>query len=149
MTEEIRVVDPDTGGEKGAKPYQFYTIPWEAMKEIAHVFYMGGRKYEPYNFHRGYRWSLSYDALHRHLGEFWNGTDWNTESFEDRETGEHTEFRVRHIAQAAWHCIVLTFFSIANKGTDDRPNHENDEPSQPVFAFREKDMDSVEWIDGV
>lgn len=118
--QEVRVVS-ETGGAKGLKPIQFYTIPFEAMKEIAKVFYMGGRKYEPYNFRLGYDWSLSYDALQRHLGEFWSGNDENTETFKDRESGEQVVFTVKHIACAAWHAIILTFFSITGRGKDDRP----------------------------
>lgn len=115
------VTDPETGGMKGQKPFQFYTIPWEAMKAISEVFYMGGRKYEPYNFRQGFAWSLSYDALQRHLGAFWNREEINEECFEDRETHEPVTFRVLHIACAAWHAIILTFFAITGRGTDDRP----------------------------
>lgn len=120
MTEEVKVIS-ETGGAKGAKPIQFYTIPWEALKEIGRVFYMGGRKYGPYNFRKGYAWSLSYDALHRHLGAFWNREEDNEESFKDFESGEKLVFTVKHIACAAWHAIILTFFSLTGRGTDDRP----------------------------
>lgn len=109
MNEETLVVDEVTGGKKGSKPVQLHAIPWESLQELGRVFSFGASKYGDYNFRLGYRWSLNFDALQRHLFAFWNREDRDTES------GFH------HLAHAAWHTLVLLYFSITGKGTDDRP----------------------------
>ena len=106
---EVRVTSP-TGGEKGQKDVRLHALPWEAMSELGRVFAFGEQKYDDYNFRKGYAWSLSFDAMSRHLGAFWNRAD------RDKESGLH------HLAHAAWHCLVLLFFSITERGSDDRPN---------------------------
>lgn len=107
--DETIIIDEDTGGMKGAKPIRLHAIPWEALAELGRVFAFGETKYKDYNFRRGYAWSLSYDALQRHLWAFWNRED------NDQESGLH------HAAHACWHCLVLCFFSLTKRGTDDRP----------------------------
>lgn len=105
---EVRVVDPVTGGMKGQKLTQMGALDPKALIEVGKVAGYGGIKYERYNFCKGYKWSLSYDALQRHLMAFWDGEDIDPES------------GLRHLAAAAWHCLALLTFSIRGKGTDDR-----------------------------
>ena len=76
---------------------------------VAEVAGFGGAKYDRYNFPKGYRWSLSFDALQRHLLAYWGGQD------NDEESG------LPHLAHAAWHCLALTAFMDRELGTDDRP----------------------------
>lgn len=110
-SEEIRVVDPTTGGVKGQKDCQLGALDPLALVEVGKVAGFGGIKYERYNFAKGYKWSLSYDALQRHLMAFWAGENTDPES------------KLSHVAHAAWHCLALLTFSLRNKGTDDRfPN---------------------------
>lgn len=109
MTDEIRVTDPDTGGQKGQKLERFDLIPWDAITELARHFGRGARKYQDRNWERGYRWSLSYSALIRHLTQWWQGEDL------DEETGTN------HLIAVAWHALVLWWFQKHHKGTDDRP----------------------------
>lgn len=106
--EEVRVKDPATGGEKGQKLCQMGALDPQSLMEVGKVAGYGGIKYERYNFAKGYKWSLSYDALQRHLMAFWNGED------RDGESGLY------HLAHAAWHCLALLTFVIRGKGTDDR-----------------------------
>jgi Domain of unknown function (DUF5664) len=109
MTQEVRVTDPVTGGQKGAKLAELGAIDPNALMRVAEVAGYGGAKYERYNFLKGYRWSLSYDALQRHLHAFWSG------EYNDPESG------LPHLAHAAWHCLALIAFNERNRGTDDRP----------------------------
>ena len=106
--DEVRVTDPVTGGEKGQKQAQLGGIDPLALLELAKVAGYGNTKYERYNFAKGYKWSLSYDALQRHLMAFWSGEDKDTES------------GLYHVAQASWHCLALLSFLLREKGTDDR-----------------------------
>ena len=64
---ETRIVDPVTGGEKGQKDVQLHCIPWEALEILGKVYTFGREKYADYNFRKGYNWSLSFDAMQRHL----------------------------------------------------------------------------------
>ena len=102
-------VTSETGGEKDQKPLQLHAIPWEALSELGRVYAFGAGKYENYNFRKGYDWSLTYDAMQRHMGAFWNRED------NDEESGLH------HLAHAVWHGFTLLFFSLTERGKDDRP----------------------------
>jgi hypothetical protein len=105
---EARTVDPVTGGEKGVKPAQMSQLDPTALLEIGEVAEFGSRKYDRYNFARGYDWSKSYDALHRHIGAWWSGENLDPES------------GLSHLAHAAWHCHTLLLFERAGLGTDNR-----------------------------
>ena len=108
ITNEVRIVDPNTGGMKGQKLCEMGAIDPLALWAVGEVAGFGGIKYERYNFVKGYKWSLSYDALQRHLMQFWSGETIDPES------------GLPHLASAAWHCLALLTFSLRGKGTDDR-----------------------------
>ncbi len=108
LTGEVRVTDPNTGGQKGQKLAQVSALDPMAIYSVGEVAGFGAQKYERYNFAKGYRWSLSYDAMQRHLMAFWNGEDYDPES------------GLPHVAHAAWHCLALLTFFIRERGTDDR-----------------------------
>ena len=110
INDEIRIIDSITGGEKGQKNVRLHAAPWESLAELGRVFTFGEDKYDDYNFRKGYKWSLSFDALQRHVWAFWNREDRDAES------------SLHHMAHAAWHTLILLFFSITGRGTDDRPN---------------------------
>jgi hypothetical protein len=79
-----------------------------AMLELARVYGYGEEKYARYNYLKGYPWSLSVDALFRHLLAFLAGED------RDPESG------LLHTAHAAWHALTLTAYIQREIGTDDR-----------------------------
>lgn len=105
---EVRVTDPDTGGQKGRKPERYDLIPFEALDELARVYGMGAEKYEAHNYLLGFDWSLSLGALLRHVTAWGKGED------RDPESG------LSHLAHAAWHCFALMMFQAHHRGTDDR-----------------------------
>lgn len=107
-TNETRVVDPDTGGAKGQKPCQLGAVDPLALQFLGLVAGMGANKYGRNNYTLGYRWSLSFDALLRHVLAFWAGED------NDPESG------LPHLAHAAFHCLALITFAERGLGTDDR-----------------------------
>ena len=106
---ETRIVDPDTGGQKGQKLARFDLLPVEALWEIAEHFGRGAEKYADRNWERGYKWSLSYAALMRHLTAWWGGEEF------DEETGSH------HLAAVGFHAMVLLTFIHTHPEGDDRP----------------------------
>lgn len=106
---EVEVVDPTTGGRKNQKPEQYSLIPVGALAEVARVYAMGAAKYSRENWRLGYDWHLSYDALQRHLNEFWAGND------RDSDSG------LIHVAHAVFHCFTLITYLQEGLGTDDRP----------------------------
>lgn len=105
--QEVRIVDPNTGGEKGSKLARFSLIPPEAEWALAEHYGKGSKKYADRNWEKGYKWSLSLDALRRHLGQFLQGERY------DQETGSH------HLIAVAWHAIALFIFDIRKLGTND------------------------------
>ena len=109
MSDEVRVTDPKTGGQKGTKPERFGLIPWEALGYVARVYAFGAKKYSDHNWRKGYAWSLSFDALFRHASAPMCG-EWF-----DEESG------LPHLAHAVFHCLTLMVFYMFALGTDDRP----------------------------
>jgi hypothetical protein len=105
---ETRVVDPDTGGEKGLKDEVEGDICPKALIQVARVCGFGRKKYSRANYLKGYAWSSSYDAMQRHLKAFWAGEEINDES------------GIHHLAHGAWHALALLAFVIRKVGKDDR-----------------------------
>lgn len=114
------MVDPVTGGEKGAKEERFSLIPPAFLWELAHHFGVGARKYADRNWEAGYKWSLSYDALQRHVHQWLMGEKL------DPETGTH------HLICAAWHCCALFIFDRRGLGTNDITKEEKQAYGAPV-----------------
>jgi hypothetical protein len=106
-TREHRVTSA-TGGEKGQKDARLGALDAVSLIELAKVGGMGEEKYSRFNYLKGYAWSLSVDALYRHLLAFLSGEDC------DEESG------LPHTAHAAWHALCLTSFLKRGIGTDDR-----------------------------
>lgn len=129
---EVRVTDPETGGQKGQKPARFDLIP-PAIWEVAELYGKGAAKYTEYgectcrapvhepgcpalvvtqtgdwNWRQGYAWSLSYAAMQRHANLFWSGED------VDPETG------CGHMASVVFHALALMTFALEHPEKDDR-----------------------------
>lgn len=105
--EEVRVTDPITGGQKGKKIARFSLIPSEFLWALAEHYGKGAFKYEDRNWERGYNWSLSVDALQRHLHQWLQG------EVCDEETGTN------HLIAVAWHACALFIFQRRGLGKDD------------------------------
>ena len=118
-TDEVRTVDPDTGGEKGAKLARFDLIPVGPLWALAEVYGYGCKKYSDRNWEKGYKWSLSYAALQRHLSMFWDGHELDAES------------GLPHLAHAAWHCMALMEWGETHPEKDDRSS--SLAPPEPAF----------------
>ena len=108
---EVRVTDPTTGGQKGSKGARFSLFASGPLWELAEHFGVGAKKYADRNWEKGYDWHLSFDAVQRHLWQFWNGED------RDPETGS------KHVIAAMWHCMALAWFMDHRREKDDRPKH--------------------------
>lgn len=106
--DEVRITSA-TGGQKGQKSARLGGGDPLAFMELARVYGFGEEKYDRYNYLKGYRWSLSVDALLRHLFAFLSGED------RDPESG------LLHTAHVAWHGQTLTSFILRGIGEDDRP----------------------------
>lgn len=114
--EEVRIVDPVTGGAKGSKPARFDLIPPDALWEVAEVYGAGcNGKYEPRNWEKGYAWGLSFASLNRHIKLFEMGERIDNGTPDNPGTGKH------HMACAVFHALALLAFDLRGIGTDDRP----------------------------
>jgi hypothetical protein len=104
---EVRITS-ETGGEKGSKPSQLGTIDPVALLHLGEVSGFGAKKYAAFNYLKGYDWRLSFDAMQRHMLQFWAGED------RDEESG------LLHPAHAAWHGLAMTSFVLRGVGEDTR-----------------------------
>ncbi len=145
---EERITSP-TGGQKGRKSARFGGGDPLAMQELALVYGMGEEKYDRYNYLKGYKWSLSVDALFRHLFAFLAGEDRDEctvhpgQHAYDPETCDGSG--LLHTAHAAWHAMTLTSFLLRHVGEDDRApvagpsiydeDWGQDEPGTPMDEF--------------
>lgn len=105
---ETIITDPRTGGQKASKPSQLGLIDPVALIELGNVAGFGALKYDKFNYLRGYDYSLSYNAMMRHMNSYWAGED------TDPETDCH------HMAHASWHGLALVSFDLRGLGNDDR-----------------------------
>jgi hypothetical protein len=106
--DETRITSA-SGGQKGQKQARFGGGDPLAYMELARVYGFGEEKYDRYNYLKGYEFSLSIDALFRHLFAFIGGED------RDPESG------LLHTAHVAWHGQTLSSFLLRGVGVDDRP----------------------------
>lgn len=118
---EVRVVDPVTGGAKGSKDVQYGRLP-RSLRQVAKHFTIGSKKYPDVapgraNWSLGYDWSLGYNALQRHINDWWFGEDL------DGETGSN------HLTAVAFHALTLLEMQTEGLGSDDRPVHTADRRS--------------------
>lgn len=104
---ETITTDPITGGQKGSKLARFSLIPRDFLWTLAEHYGRGALKYDDRNWERGYKWSLSVDALERHLNQWLLGED------NDSETGSS------HLVAVAWHAIALWWWHKRGLGTND------------------------------
>lgn len=109
-SEEIRVTNEKTGGEKGSKIERYDLVPVDPLRWLATLYGKGAAKYSERNWEKGYDWSLSYAAMQRHLNAFWEGQDF------DEETG------VPHLTNAAFHAFALVTFMTTHPELDNRPS---------------------------
>lgn len=115
---ETIVADEKTGGQKGTKLARFSLIPPEFTWDLAKHYGLGARKYADRNWERGYKWSLSLDALQRHVHQFALGEKYDNHTDAcGPDCVEHTGSH--HLIAAAWHCIALFIFDIRGLGTND------------------------------
>lgn len=124
---EVRMTDPETGGQKGVKVERFDLIPAEAHRQLALVYGAGAMKYDDDNWRKGYKWRWSLGALERHLNAWKRG-----ENF-DAELSERAGEPVSHLAAVMWHAAALMTFYNEGLGTDDIPEREIQVPlASPV-----------------
>ena len=89
-------------------------MPACVREQIGIAYGCGAHKYSRDNFRRGYKWSLSIDAMERHWAQWLGGESWHTDpSFPPGA-------QVHHLASAIWHLCCLLFFELMGRGEDDR-----------------------------
>lgn len=122
--EEIRVKDPETGGEKGRKALELGFVDSVALEELGRVASYGTKKYSPFNYLKGYSWMLNINAMYRHILKFLGGED---RDFSVCDNHEEWSFEcpdcgsgLLHVVHASWHGLALASFILRKRGTDDR-----------------------------
>lgn len=124
---EVRVTSA-TGGQKGQKNIRLGGADPIAMLELGRVYGVGETKYDRFNYLKGYAWSLSIDALKRHLLAFESGQEYDECTVHPGQHGDAHVFDpdvcdgsgLLHTAHVAWHGLALTSFLMRGIGEDDR-----------------------------
>lgn len=120
MSEEVRVTNETTGGQKGSKLARYDLVPGKPLLELAELYGMGAKKYADRNWERGYDWNLSFAALQRHAWAFWNGEDLIPQT-PDGEPDDPTA-GAKHMIAVAWHALALAQFMDERRELDTRPH---------------------------
>ena len=107
-SDEDRITNPVTGGQKGRKLARFDLVPAIPLYRLAEHYGRGARKYEDRNWERGYEWSLSFGAMMRHAWAWWHGEEL------DEDTGSH------HLDAVSFHAFALREFIETHPELDDR-----------------------------
>lgn len=95
-----------TGGAKGQKILRYDLIPSEALEEVARCYGVGATKYAPNNWKLGYAYSLSLASLERHLHEWKQGRQDDSEGY-------------KHLAAVVFHALTLIYRDKAQTEWDD------------------------------
>jgi hypothetical protein len=151
-TRETRLVSP-TGGEKGAKEIRLGGADPIAMLELGRVYGMGERKYARFNYLKGYPWSLSIDALKRHLLAYEAGQDYDECSTHPGQHDDDHEYDpatcdgsgLLHTSHVAWHGLTLTSFLLRGIGQDDRFKAAEIVAAEPQFQNEVHGMSREDW----
>ena len=111
------VTNSESGGKKGRNLLRYGLVPFEMIRALARHYGIGALKYDDDNWRKGYEWSLSYDALMRHL-EAWRGGESTTvERFE--KEGQKYAFETHHLIAVIWQATALYCFERWGIGKDD------------------------------
>lgn len=124
-----------TGGQKAGNDVRMSLVPVRELMEVAELYGKGANKYEAHNWTRGYEWSKSYDALWRHMAEFWAGNE-----IDDGEGGTG----LPHLTCAAFHVFTLLYFSKHHRALDDR----HIPPPTPVGTVESGVLRIKTWLPG-
>lgn len=90
-------------------------VPLGPLSELAKVYTSGANRYGDRNWEQGMSFSRCYAAAQRHLLAFWNGSEIDIDTGEDK---------VKHLAAAAWNIFALLHYSqvqTLRDQFDDRP----------------------------
>ncbi|QSM01128.1 hypothetical protein SEA_NANOSMITE_83 [Mycobacterium phage Nanosmite] len=116
------ITTSSTGGQKAGNNVRMSLVPKEIL-EVAELYGKGAEKYDDHNWMLGYEWSKSFDALNRHLWEWWSG-----EEFDNGEGGTGLE----HLTAVVFHALALMYFRKNHPDFDDRPHTVLAKRQQPV-----------------
>lgn len=106
MTEETKCVNEGTKHDGGKIPVEL--LPTQALEEIAKVLDFGQRKYDRFNWAKGFKWSRLIGAAMRHLFAWQRGEDLDPES------------GLSHLAHLGCCVLFLLQHQLSSLGEDDR-----------------------------
>lgn len=109
---------PGVGGSKptnpkdavGIKKVPFHVVPMRVIAGLGLALLEGARKYGSFNWRvAGVRASVYFDAMHRHMGAWWEGQDIDPDS------------GLSHVDKAIASLVVLRDSMLQGNWVDDRP----------------------------
>jgi hypothetical protein len=109
---EVRVINPNTGGQKGSKLARFDLIPPGPLWKLAEHYGRGAAKYAERNWELGYEINLSFAAAQRHWWSFWNKRELDGSPYEGDDY---------HLSACAFHTFAAQEFLVTHPEMDNRP----------------------------
>lgn len=110
VKQELTQKDTNPKDAVGTRKVPMSVVPTQVTYEVALGMLEGARKYGRHNYRiAGVRGSVYYDAAKRHLDDWWEGTDIDSDS------------GLSHITKAITALYVLRDAMINEKWVDDRP----------------------------
>jgi hypothetical protein len=91
-------------------------LPWDAVQGIVKVLVYGANKYSSRNWEAGMDWDRPYDALMRHL------TDWYHQVDKGKGPGRDADTGYSDLWHAGCNVLFLIAFELRGTGRDTRPN---------------------------
>jgi hypothetical protein len=95
-------------------------VPGVLLEEAAKIFSFGAKKYNDWNWTKGFPWLQPYASAMRHLLAWYKGEDLDAES------------GLPHLAHAIVNLAMLLHYAKYNLGQDNRLNLKTGQPSKEV-----------------
>jgi len=112
MIGDINSTEKGTGARYNDGKPDYSLIPMHLLADTARVFEYGSRKYAPYNWAKGMKWSVPYACLMRHAFAWWRGEQ------NDAESG------LPHTAHMMCNLLMIVHYQHSYNEGDDRPPKE-------------------------
>ena len=87
------------------------------MRPLAKVGHHGAKKYDTFNFLKGFKANSVYDSMMRHLDKFTDPAQSDYDEFDDDGKPGSKE---HHLAHVAWNALVLLYHLENTPNSDDR-----------------------------
>jgi len=113
--EEIRCKTTSTGDRYNTGKTRWSLVSWKALIPMVEVLEFGAKKYAPFNWQKGLKYTEICESLLRHTHAFLEGEDNDSES------------KLSHVGHIGCNFLFLSYMFLFRKDMDDRHKTNNNE----------------------